>query len=704
MSENTPLVDFQPKKLTDWKQEPTVADLKLDLEDSRSHHSEQVGKIEEWLDNLHGTGKAKVNAGKNNSSIVPKLIRKQAEWRYPALSEPFLSTSKLFNVKPVTWEDKKAALQNGLVLNNQFNTQLDKVNFIDEYVRTAVDEGTVILRTGWDYQEEQYTVEVPDVEYYFNEDFGPTHQHLAQLKASNPDAYSTISPEMQQAHDMAVEYGRPVEAVIKGVKPEQRTRVLVNKPTVEVCDFRNVVIDPTCKGDIDKAGFVIYSFESSLSELKRDGKYHNLEHINLETNSILGTPDHTSDSGTRNFNFSDKARKKFVVHEYWGFRDIDGSGVVQPIVAAWVGDVLIRMELNPYPDQKLPFIVVPYLPVRKSTHGEPDGALLEDNQKIIGALTRGMIDIMGKSANGQTGMRKDMLDVANKRKFEKGLDYEFNANVDPSVGVYMHKYPEIPQSAQLMLQMQNMEAESLTGVRAFNQGINSGSLGEVATGIRSAMDAASKREMAILRRLSTGIIKLGRKIIAMNQAWLSEEEVVRITEEEFVPVRRDDLAGNIDLELSISTAEEDDNKAQELAFMLQTMGNNMSPDMSRLILADIARLRKMPDLAKQIEEFQPQPDPIAEKQAQLQVALMEAELAEKQSIIALNQAKIETEAAKANHLNSQADLADLDFVEQESGVKQERDLQKQGAQAVAQARTKILDHQLRQREARNKPK
>lgn len=704
MSENTPLVDFQPKKLTDWKQEPTVADLKLDLEDSRSHHADQVGKIEEWLDNLHGTGKAKVNAGKNNSSIVPKLIRKQAEWRYPALSEPFLSTSKLFNVKPVTWEDKKAALQNGLVLNSQFNTQLDKVNFIDEYVRTAVDEGTVILRTGWDYQEEQYTVEVPDVEYFFNDEFGPTHQHLAQLKASNPDAYSTISPEMQQAHEMTLEYGRPVEAVIKGVKPEQRTRVLVNKPTVEVCDFRNVVIDPTCKGDIDKAGFVIYSFESSLSELKRDGKYHNLEHINLETNSILGTPDHTSDSGTKNFNFADKARKKFVVHEYWGFRDIDGSGVVQPIVAAWVGDVLIRMELNPYPDQKLPFIVVPYLPVRKSTHGEPDGALLEDNQKIIGALTRGMIDLMGKSANGQTGMRKDMLDVANKRKFEKGLDYEFNANVDPSMGVYMHKYPEIPQSAQFMLQMQNMEAESLTGVRAFNQGINSGSLGEVAAGIRGALDAASKREMAILRRLSIGIIKLGRKIIAMNQAWLSEEEVVRITEEEFVPVRRDDLAGNIDLELSISTAEEDNNKAQELAFMLQTMGNNMSPDMSRLILADIARLRKMPDLAKQIEEFQPQPDPLEEKQAQLQVALMEAELQEKQSIIQLNMAKIDTEHAKAEHLRSDADLKDLQFVEQESGVQQERDLQKQGAQAVAQARTKILDHQLRQREAAKKPK
>jgi hypothetical protein len=49
------------------------------------------------------------------------------------------------------------------------------------------------------------------------------------------------------------------------------------------------------------------------------------------------------------------------------------------------------MEENPFPDKKLPFISVQYLPTRKSIYGEPDGALLEDNQKIIGAVTRGMI-------------------------------------------------------------------------------------------------------------------------------------------------------------------------------------------------------------------------------------------------------------------------------------------------------------------------
>ena len=39
-----------------------------------------------------------------------------------------------------------------------------------------------------------------------------------------------------------------------------------------------------------------------------------------------------------------------------------------------------------------------------------------------------MIDIIGRSANGQMGIRKDALDVTNARKFEQGADYKFNSN------------------------------------------------------------------------------------------------------------------------------------------------------------------------------------------------------------------------------------------------------------------------------------
>lgn len=703
MNEVQTATDVAQVPLTDWKNPPTLQNLQQDLQDAKPIHDAQVSKIRTWLDNLNVTGKAQIKTAAGNSAIVPKLIRKQAEWRYPALSEPFLSTEDLFNVKPKTWEDRKAAQQNQLLLNHQFNTAIQKTRFVDEYVRAAVDEGTVIVRVGWEFEEEEVEVEVPDVEYRVNPEFQDMHAFLAQLKTESPSQYDTDVPdELKQAHDLTVEHGQPIEPVIIGKKLEKQMKTVKNRPTLEVCDHRNVIFDPTCKGNMEAAGFAVYTFESSKAILGKDKRYKNLEQINITGASVLNQPDHAPDGGQNTFNFSDDARKKFVVHEYWGLWDIAGDGKLKAIVVSWVGNTIIRMELSPFADQAVPFVVEQYLPVRRATYGEPDGELLEDNQKVLGAVTRGMIDIMGKSANGQTGIRKDMLDATNRRKFDKGQDYEFNPQVDPRLGVHMHTYPEIPQSAQFMLQLQNFEAESLSGVKSFSNGVSGASLGDVAAGVRGALDAASKRELAILRRLSSGIVRCGRKIISMNAQFLSDEEVVRVTNEEFTKVRRDDLSGNFDLELSISTAEEDNNKAEQLAFLLQTTGNTMDLELTKMILADISRLRKMPDLAKRIESHQPAPDPLAQKRQELEIAKLEVEIQELrakamayQAKANLDTAKAGTEEVKAGNIQADTDQRNLDFVEQESGVKQERDKELHGEQARSQVQLKLLDRQFK---------
>jgi hypothetical protein len=231
--------------------------------------------------------------------------------------------------------------------------------------------------------------------------------------------------------------------------------------------------------------------------------------------------------------------------------------------------------------------------------------MLEDNQKILGAVTRGMIDLLGRSANAQQGMAKGMLDPLNKRRFENGQDYEYNPNQNPNNGLIDHKYPEIPQSAMLMLNLQNQEAEALTGVKSFSGGVSGESYGQVAAGIRGVLDAASKREMAILRRLAKGITEIGNKFIAMNAVFLSEEEVIRVTNTEFITVKREDLKGNFDLEVDISTAEVDDAKAKDLGFMLQTIGPNIDSQITMKILAEIAELKRMPELAHDLKSWKP---------------------------------------------------------------------------------------------------
>lgn len=679
-----------PKKLTKWEKEPTVADLKSDYTSAKSSRDTQVAKIDDWLDMLNIEGSHKPVKRKGRSAVQPKLVRKQAEWRYSALSEPFLSSEKLFDISPKTYKDKEAAYQNELVLNYQFNNQVDRVKFIDNYVRNAVNQGTVIVRVGWEYEEGK-TTEVRPV-YSYEEVTDPFVQQqilqAQQVYMTSREQFSDLPDSLQESVLATIENQRPILAKVTGSEEVEVVKVLKNQPDFTVCDYKNITIDPTCGGDASKAGFIIYSFETNKSDLEKAGIYTNLDNIIPEDPASV---DHAiKDSG---FRFQDEARKKLIAYEYWGYWDIDGSGITTPIVATWVGGTMIRLERNPFPDGKIPFVIVPYLPVEGDVYGEPDAALLEDNQRIIGALTRGMVDAMARSANGQIGMRKDALDSLNRRKFNDGLDYEFNPQVDPRMAIIEHSYPELPASTFNMLQLFNLEAEAITGIKSFTGGLSGDSLGTTATGVRGLLDAASKRELNILRRLSQGLKEIAKKVLAMNAVWLSDDEIIRITDEQFVEINRENLLGSFDIKLSISNAENDNIKAQELAFMLQTMGQQLPFDMTKIILSEIAKLRNMPDLSKVITQFEPKPDPKTEleiQNLQLENQKLQAELQETLANVQLKQAQIQRELANARKLGTEANLNDLDFVEQESGVKQERELEKQQAQAEGNTKRDIL--------------
>lgn len=696
--------------LTDWVDEPTVLKLTEDLTMAQSGHDNTVTKIERWLKLREAAPKARKDPKQNvnRSTVQPKLVRRQAEWRYSALSEPFLNAEKLFTVAPRTHMDVAAARQNELLLNWQFSTVIPRVAFIDEYVRTAVDEGTVVMRPGW-VRETRIDKALVN-KWSFRSGGSPEEMEAlsqaGQLREQDPIAFEELDEQLRVSVEQTIQLGQPVFAVHAGTEEVEEEVLLKNHPRVDILDIRNVYFDPSCEGDITKANFSVISFETSQAELRADGRYQNLDFVNWSSASVLHQPMHTT-TEIGHAGFSDELRKRVVAFEYWGFRDIDGSGTLTPIVATWIGQTMIRMELNPYPDQKIPLVVARYMPVRKSVSGEADAELLEDNQQILGALTRGMIDLLGRSANGQTGFAKGMLDTVNRRRYDAGQDYEFNPNQPPATGINQHKFPELPQSALVMLQLQNQEAEALTGVKAFAGGLSGDALGDVATAVRGVLDAASKREMGILRRLTAGMEELGRKIIAMNVTFLTEAEVIRVTDEEFVTITQDSLRGEVDLKVAISTNEIDEARAQDLGFMLQTLGNTVPWEITQMILAEIADLKRMPALAYAIRQFTPQPNPLAQKREELEIAKLEMEIAEMQAQTALAQAKARESQTKARLNLAQADQADLDFVEQETGTKHLRDLDKQGEQANAQARLAIISEAARAKSQseieRNKP-
>lgn len=612
-----------------------LKNLKADMKEAERLQREWFIKREEWSSQTKGAPYGNEVEGK--SKIVSKDIKKQLEWMLPSITDPFLSTSDVIKCNPVTYEDSKAARQNELLLNTQFCRKFNRYNFIMKATKVLVTEGSVVIQTGWDYEEEEFEAEVEVIKV-------------------DEDGMEFVDTEMST-----------------------QTTVVRNQPTAVVCRNEDIFIDPTCMDDIDKCQFVIHRYESNLNALKQDGRYENLDKVEAAQYSLTNEPQYLREDQTY-FEFKDKPRKKFVVHEYWGNYDIDGDGIAEPIVCAWVGSTIIRLESNPYPDKKPPFVIVPFSAVPFQMFGEALAETIGDNQKVKTAITRGMIDNMAKSNNAVVATRKGALDVVNRKKFLKGENFEFNGTPGD---FWQGSYNQLPSSAFDMLNLQNNEIESQTGFKSFSGGISGNSLGGTATGARGALDATSTRRLNLVRNMSENMIKpIMRKWMAYNAEFLEEEEVVRITNDEYVPVRRDDLAGNIDIDISISTSEDNAAKSQELSFLLQTVGPNEDPAIRREIMAQIMDLMRMPEQAKRIREYQPQPDPVQQKMQELQMAKLEAEIqkiradaANKLASSVENEAdrdeklaQAELKRAQARKLMSEADNLDMDFLRKDEMI------------------------------------
>ena len=611
------------EKLTSWISEPTIQDMDLALTAASAEYTDHTSRVNGWLNNLNVMTKQGTNTQKNSqrSTIIPKVIRKHAEWRYASLSEPFHTSKTLFDLTPVSFEDTPIVEQDAAILAHQFSNYIDRVRLIDDMVRTAVDEGTVLYQVGWDFK---------------------TNQVLQPIIANNGLFDEQIGEELVDV----VEY---------------------SKPTINIIDYDAALIDPMAKGDIDEAKYVIIKYYTSIIELEEKGGFSNLDLLEPGKTISFGSSQVITNA------FDNKKRNDIEIMEYWGYWDLEDTGTLTPIVVTFAQGKILKIVESPYPDGKLPFVLVHYLPVRKSNYGEPDGMLLTDSQQITGAVTRGIIDILGKSASGQIGYKANALDAANTLRMQRGEDYVFRADIDPREIMFQHTYPEIPNAAINMINMQQQEAESLTGVNTFGQGVSGASLGNgSAASAQGAINYAAKRESGMLRRLASGLEKVAKKIILMNHVFLEPEYVMGITNKEYVTPKLTE--GLVDVKVVIRTAEADNASANDLAFLLQTIGNTLDPSFTQLIVSKIAKLKGLPDLSEEIANYQPAPDPMQQEIAQIQLESAKAEL----QLVTM---KIETEKNKARQLGAEADRTNLEFVEEETGTNHARQLELLSKQA-----------------------
>lgn len=625
--------------LQNWLYSPTLEELKKETQSYEQHTFQQMQKVSKWQTYIDA--KPLTGLKPHKSNIVHKLIKKTNEWRYPSLEEPFLSNNNLFELDGTTiYEDDVEEMNQ--IINHQFTKEMDRVDFINKYIRNVGDQGTAILKVGWDVRFMTETKKIHVSEY-------DKSTHIINMDKS------LLTKEDIANKIMVVDIQHKVK----------------NSPEVEICKLGSIHFDPSCGGDLEKSRGILHEIDTTLSELVEDDRYSNLGSIKLSdiNSEIANSSMYTENTLLSDVSITDIPRRPIKVNEYWGEYDIDGDGVVEQVVIAWVGETIIRMEENPYPLQEKPFVLVQYLGT-KDNYGSTDAELLTDNQDLLSAIARGTIDTFSRTANGQTVTTKGAFDVVQQDKLDNGEHCKINEGYNVQDSVHTIKYPEIPQSIENFSYKYQKESEALTGVVGFGSGINGNAMGSTATAVRSAMDAVSKRELSILRRLASGLTKVARKVIRLNIEYLEDTDIQLITGKEEVFLKRTQFQSLAHVNINISTPELNASKAEQLSFMLQTLGNNIGSEITFLILAKINRLNGMEDLAYKIESYKPEPDPHLQEMQKL-------EIEEKKADILLKKAEAMERMANAREKGLKGDLSELEWLEKFTGLDhtKQKDLQ-----------------------------
>ena len=340
------------------------------------------------------------------------------------------------------------------------------------------------------------------------------------------------------------------------------------------------------------------------------------------------------------------------------------------------------------------------MPVKREVMGEPDAVLLEENQEAVGKTTRAIQDIMALDAVNQEFIDETFFPSPVEREnYRLGKTVFFRSGMNPKTAIHKNNVNPVNPIALQWIGSQIADAEAMSGTTLNNNSVNG-----ISVNAQKRIDSSnSKRDASVLRRITSMLVDAARLIIAMNAEFMSEEEVVRNTNQEYVKINRDDLSGAHDITIDIQTPETNNAIAQDLAMVLQTGQQTMSPELSKKIWARILKLKGQYDLSREFEQYVPQPDPkqqelldmqIEEQRLKIEKAKKDIEevdsriherisrvvenekdVENKQSQNLLRQQQAAESAARTRKLEEEADMLAQNFVDHATGAKRVRELE-----------------------------
>lgn len=468
------------------------------------------------------------------SDLVSTDVADTIEWALPSLMKVFTGSDEVITIAGVTEEDDTKAETMQQLLVYQLQRQNKFFPILYNWIKDSLITGLGIIKCYWE-RTEGYTTEQTKLNNEALQALIQTGVEITDLEG--PDIYG----------DFLVTYQSPY--------------YVKNAPKIENILISEFIYSPDAKS-LEDANFVAHKRKVTMSYLREreaQGVYANIDDIKVDAyKSNLYDPieEVVGDNYTDITYEEQQARQEVIIYECYTKIDINGDGILEDMIITICGDTIIRMEQN-YMGRHPFFAISPTKDPHRIWVKRSYAELIGELQDLKVALTRQIMQNVALTNDPKMLLDETAINIDDFVQGRKVVRMKAGHSLS-EVAMPMPVSPLSPQTFTFLEWLEGQK-ENRTGITRYNQGLDANSLNKTATGISAILGQSSQRLELVARMFAeTGLYELFRFMVSLNQKFIDQATVIRLTNKE-MRITPEDLDGSFDLivnaGISIATKE-----------------------------------------------------------------------------------------------------------------------------------------------------
>ena len=468
------------------------------------------------------------------SDLVSTDVADTIEWALPSLMKVFTGSDEVITIAGVTEEDDTKAETMQELLVYQLQRQNKFFPILYNWIKDSLITGLGIIKCYWE-RTEGYTTEQTKLNNEALQALIQTGVEITDLQG--PDIYG----------DFLVTYQSPY--------------YVKNAPKIENILISEFIYSPDAKS-LEEANFVAHKRKVTMSYLREreaQGVYANIDDIKVDayTSNMYDPIEEVVGDNYNDITYEEQqARQEVIIYECYTKIDINGDGILEDMIITICGDTIIRMEQN-YMGRHPFFAISPTKDPHRIWVKRSYAELIGELQDLKVALTRQIMQNVALTNDPKMLLDETAINIDDFVQGRKVIRMKAGHSLN-EVAMPMPVSPLSPQTFTFLEWLEGQK-ENRTGITRYNQGLDANSLNKTATGISAILGQSSQRLELVARMFAeTGLYELFRFMVSLNQKFIDQATVIRLTNKE-MRITPEDLDGSFDLivnaGISIATKE-----------------------------------------------------------------------------------------------------------------------------------------------------